>query len=157
MSADLDALAALRAAHPTTPIALVSLARAQIPAALDGGADIAMAGAIRTIELRARLRALERRREQAVAHDAVAGSVTLDGVTYTLPPRELALLRLLAGPPGCVRTKHELIEACWGAHEPRPGPRTLERRMARLRRRLGRHGALLVTVWGVGYRLDARH
>ena len=51
-------------------------------------------------------------------------------------------------------TKAELLRSCWGAGAGPPASRTLERHAARLRRRLGRHAPMLVTVWGVGYRLD---
>jgi DNA-binding response OmpR family regulator len=61
----------------------------------------------------------------------------------------------LASEPGRVFTKAELLRSCWERGDDRARSRTLERHAARLRRRLGRHGPMLVTVWGVGYRLDA--
>jgi DNA-binding response OmpR family regulator len=76
----------------------------------------------------------------------------LDGVELHLAPREFALLAELAVSPGRLRTKAELLAICWGPAA--PASRTLERHIARLRARLGRRGAMLVTVWGAGYRLD---
>ena len=67
----------------------------------------------------------------------------------------LALLCCLAREPGRVVTKAELLRSCWDPGDAGAHSRTLERHAARLRRRLGRHGQMLVTVWGVGYRLDA--
>jgi DNA-binding response OmpR family regulator len=53
-----------------------------------------------------------------------------------------------------VFTKAELQRSCWDSGASAES-RTLERHAARLRRKLGSHAAMLVTVWGVGYRLDA--
>jgi two-component system alkaline phosphatase synthesis response regulator PhoP len=54
-----------------------------------------------------------------------------------------------------VFTKQELLREIW-ALPPGSPTRRLDTHVARLRRRLGDHRALLVTVWGVGYRLG-RH
>ena len=70
------------------------------------------------------------------------------------------MLARLAAVPGRVFTKQELLQALSDAAPTRaaaPDPRRPNRRVdtqaARLRRRLGEHRGLLVTVWGVGYRL----
>jgi DNA-binding response OmpR family regulator len=159
VTAEVAALAALRAAHPATALVVVGVRRAQIAAALDAGADAVLSGALRPAELRAHVHALARRQARPVLGPLVLdrgrAAVDLDGAALALPPRELALLRCLASSPGRVFTKDELLARCWPGARSAPRSRTLERHVARLRRRLGRHGTMLVTVWGVGYRLDA--
>ncbi len=155
----LAGLATLRAAHPGAAIVIVTLRRSQVAAALDAGADCALAGSIRPAELRARVRTLARRAERQLRVgplllDAAARSVRLDGAALALPAREFEVLRCLASEPGRVFTKLELQRACWSATAPPAPSRTLERQVARLRGRLGRHRSMLVTVWAVGYRLD---
>jgi DNA-binding response OmpR family regulator len=156
---DLRGLASLRAANPEARVVIVALRRTQVGAALDAGADCALAGPIRPAELRARVRALARRAERRLTVgplilDGAARSVQLDGVPLALPAREFEVLRCLASAPGRVFTKQELQRACWSAIAPPARSRTLERHLARLRRRLGPHRSMLVTVWAVGYRLD---
>lgn len=80
--------------------------------------------------------------------------VTLVGRPLALTRGEYELLAHLAAAPGRVFTKQELLQAIWS--EPTGAPtRRLDAQVARLRRRLGDQRALLVTVWGVGYRLGA--
>lgn len=153
-------LAALRAANPIAPIVAIATDAATLIAALDAGADSVVRDAARTHELRARLDAVARRGNGAFAPasagplvvDVPARRATVDGVDVHLSPREFTLLAELATTPGRLRTKAELLEICWGPNV--PASRTLERHVARLRARLGRRGAMLVTVWGAGYRLD---
>lgn len=101
----------------------------------DGAASVVRAGA--QAELIARARALSRR---APAAD--------------LSRAEQLVLGCLASEPGRVFTKEELRRALWGEHPPPRAGRALETQVARLRRALGPDGPALVTVWGVGYRLD---
>ena len=151
-------IADLRAAHPGCALVAVGLRRAAIPAALDAGADVAVSGALRPAELRARLRAVDRRhartqRVGALVLDRAARTVSLeDGTQLRLSAREFALLCQLATAPGRTFTKAELTRQLPGASARRS--RSLERQAVRLRRRLGAHAPMLVTVWGVGYRLD---
>jgi DNA-binding response OmpR family regulator len=157
---DLRGLAALRAANPGAGVVIVALRRAEVASALDAGADVALAGRLRPAELNARIRALQRRIDARwtlgpLVLDRAGGTVALDGAALRLSRHELALLRCLASAPGRVFTKAELLASCWDAGSRAPRSRALERHAARLRRRLGSHGAMLVTVWGVGYRLDA--
>jgi len=146
-------LAALRAGAPGCPLIVVGVRRSQVAGALDGGADAVLTGPLREAELRARLRALARRRDGrvvvgALELDLAARRALLDGAELLLPRREFALLCRLASAPGRVFSKAELAGSA-----PTTASRTLERQMARLRLRLGPHAQMLVTVWGVGYRL----
>jgi two-component system, OmpR family, response regulator PrrA len=157
VTTEVSRVAALRADQPAAALLVVGVRRSAVVAALEGGADIVLPGPLRPAELRARLRALERRRERRLTVGPIeirpsARLALLDGVDLHLPRRELALLCCLAAAPGRVFPKAELLSSCWGGE--RPASRTLERHAVRLRRRLGRHAPMLVTVWGVGYRLD---
>jgi DNA-binding response OmpR family regulator len=157
----------VRRAHPGASV-LVLLGPTDDPVpVLDAGADAVLRGTQRPAELRARVRALLRRAERTVAGDAVrsigalqidfrAHQVACGGVGVALTPREYALLACLASDPGRVFTKTELRRRCWGDLS-RGGGRSLETQIVRLRRRLGAHAPMLVTVWSVGYRLaDSR-
>jgi DNA-binding response OmpR family regulator len=84
--------------------------------------------------------------------DSLRRTVIAGGVPVELRPREFTLLACLASDPGRVFTKRELVATCWEAPLP-PASRALDTQIARIRSRLGSHGRLLVTVWGVGYRL----
>jgi two-component system, OmpR family, response regulator AdeR len=160
VTADLQRLSQLRAANPSRWIIALSTPRAQVAAAFDAGADIVLSGPPRPAELRARVRALQRRalaptRVGPLELDPRARLAALDGVPLTLPRGELAVLSCLATAPGRVFSRAELGARVWGHTAQPPARRSLDRQVARLRRRLGRHRGMLVTVWGVGYRLDA--
>jgi DNA-binding response OmpR family regulator len=159
VTADLAGLVAVRAAHPAAAVLVVGVRRAQVAAALDTGADAVLPGPLRPAELCARVRALARRGETRwtvgpLEIDARARVARLGAADLGLPRREFALLLALAAAPGRVFTKAELLCSCWEAGACSPTSRTLERHAARLRGRLGRHASMLVTVWGIGYRLD---
>lgn len=87
-----------------------------------------------------------------LAIDTAARRVTLDGRRLELTRYEYALLSKLAAAPGRVFTKQELLREVWAAPAG-CSTRRLDTLVARLRRRLGDDRTLLVTVWGVGYRL----
>jgi DNA-binding response OmpR family regulator len=151
----------LREVHPSALLLVFLEERGDAVAALDSGADAVLARDA-PAELRARVRALLRRRSPAppggvavgpLEIDVRARQVALAGEPLTLRPREFALLACLASEPGRVFTKRELVRSCWGGREPSPRSRALETQIVRLRRHLGCHGALLVTVWSVGYML----
>jgi len=157
VTADPAGIAALRAAHPLASIVVVGISRAQLAAALDAGADAAIAGPPRPHELRARLHAVARRRRPPLRVGPLELEpfnrvARIDGAALELGPREFDVLSCLASAPGRVFTKGQLAHRCWES-VPNPAGRAVERCLARLRARLGRHASLLVTVWGVGYRL----
>ena len=78
-----------------------------------------------------------------------------DGVEQPLEPKAFAVLALLAGEPGRVFTRDEILDAVWGHRHVTPG--VLNRVMTLLRQALGEdahHPRLLQTVHTVGYRFD---
>jgi DNA-binding response OmpR family regulator len=113
-------------------------------------------------EVVARLRALLRRRGAEGAVES--GALRLDPVRHavssaerevSLTPTEFRLLAAMAGQPGAVLRRRELVRAAWpeGAIV---YDNTLDQYVARLRRKLRTLGAEneIVTVRGVGYRLQ---
>lgn len=157
-----DALAKierLRADHPAAMQLVLVNSRVDAASALDAGADAVVAcGA--PAELRARVRSLLRRLAGGYAGNVAVGPLLVDlrrrelvigGEALALSRREFALLACLASEPGRVFTKRELVRTCWAERAPAPESRALETLVVRLRRRLGPHSPLLVTVWGVGY------
>jgi len=78
-----------------------------------------------------------------------------DGVEQPLEPKAFGVLALLAGSPGQVFARDEILDAVWGHRHVTPG--VLNRVMTLLRHALGEdaQGArYLHTVHGVGYRFD---
>ena len=73
-----------------------------------------------------------------------------------LTPREFALLSTLAGQPGRVFTRAQLLERVWGAEY--YDEHVVDVHMANLRHKLGddrTQALMLETVRGVGYRFAA--
>jgi DNA-binding response OmpR family regulator len=163
--------------HTQLPLATTGQLLAVVPAAEQGailaafaaGADDVLAGPLRSAELATRVAILARTAAQVrllsvgpIAIDTVARTVALAGQPLRLTRAEYDLLACLAAAPGRVFTKLELLRAIsTDAPAPAPPPslrsprptRRVDTHVARLRRRLGDHRAVLVTVWGVGYRL----
>jgi two-component system phosphate regulon response regulator PhoB len=131
-------------------------------AAFLAGADDVVRKPYSARELALRLNALVRRSPQARPRAAlVHGPISIDldrrhaevqGRALDLTRRELDLLHHLARHPGQVQTRERLIAELWGARI--ESPRVVDSTVKRLRRKLGTAGRLLVTVRGVGYRLD---
>jgi len=132
--------------------------------AFDAGADDFIAAPVSYLELRARLRALLRRAEDAVdarilsvgslAIDTAAHTVSFGGVEVELCRLEYELLVYLARKPTTVCSKRELLHMIWNRRTDQ-GARTLDSHASRLRRKLDAVGGngFVVNVWGVGYRL----
>jgi DNA-binding response OmpR family regulator len=77
--------------------------------------------------------------------------VALDGVELDLTPKEYELLLLLASHPGRAFSREFLLQHLWG-YDYDGFDRTVDSHITRLRKKLGRLGEKIVTVWGVGYR-----
>ena len=79
-----------------------------------------------------------------------------NGVTRRLRRKEVDLLVHLNQKAGAVFTRDELLKNVW--HAQRMVTRTIDQTVATLRRKLGENAEepkLLLTVYGVGYRLAA--
>ena len=134
--------------------------------ALRRGVDEALPATINSSELGQRLDLLEQRARvrssggipvaDGVILDPVAHEVRRDGRLVHLRPKEYQLLAMLAGHPGRAYTRRQLLDRVWG--EGHAGdPRTVDVHVRWLRAKLEARPAdpiHLVTVRGVGYRLD---
>ncbi|HYK95510.1 MAG TPA: response regulator transcription factor [Candidatus Dormibacteraeota bacterium] len=132
---------------------------------LDRGADDYLAKPFAMDELRARVRALGRRRVEDRAPTISIGDLELDPATLgvrrggrdvRLTAREFALLELLARHPGQIFSQERLIEALWDADFAAES-NIVEVYVRSLRRKVddGRRDGLIETVRGSGYRIRA--
>jgi two-component system, OmpR family, response regulator len=87
------------------------------------------------------------------AVDLDARTVTLAGNPVALTRFEFAVLAYLIERPGRAVSRAQIQEQALPGAEP-AAERTVDTHIVRLRRKLGSAGDAIVTVWGVGYRLD---
>ncbi|MEG3435643.1 response regulator [Pannus brasiliensis CCIBt3594] len=135
--------------------------------ALNTGADDYVVKPFDSSELLARVHALLRRGKVAGAPvlewenlrlDPNRRSVTYGGTLLTLTAKEYALLELLLREPRRVWSPAEIIERVWESDKPR-GEESVRYHVKELRKKLQGVGApfgLVETVYGVGYRMNAR-
>ncbi len=128
---------------------------------LDAGADDYLVKPFALDELRARLRALQRREMHAAEEAITVGDLTLDparreaeraGQRIELTEREWALLAYLARHAGQVLSEAEIIEQVWG-YDTEATSNVVEVYIHYLRNKVDRGFArpLIRTVRGVGY------
>lgn len=86
--------------------------------------------------------------------DPQARTVKVDGAPVAFTAAELGILVALAKRKGSPVTRLALAEQTLEA-EREGAERTLDVHVSRIRKKLGAAGALLQTVWGIGYRLGA--
>jgi DNA-binding response OmpR family regulator len=130
-------------------------------AGLELGADDYVTKPFSPRELMARVRAVLRRVDPDdadavlaagdVALDRRARTVTVAGSDVELTAREFDLLWHLAGRPGLVVGRAQLLDRVWGLSFP-GGTRTVDVHVGQVRRKLGRPD-LIRTVRGAGYKL----
>jgi two-component system response regulator RegX3 len=155
--------ARLRVLHLAPPEAV-----ARRMAALALGFDDALTTSTSAAELAARLGWLEARARERPAPGStlsVADDLELDLAAHELRrgtsgvhlrPKEFGLLALLASHPGRAYTRRELLERVWGRGSA-SGPRTVDVHVRWLRSKIEPdpdRPIHLVTVRGIGYRLD---
>lgn len=128
---------------------------------LDAGADDFLGKPFAIAELRARVRALGRRREKTTTVRVELGEVVLDfgkrealraGQVATLTPREWAILETLASRGERVVSRDTLLESIWG-ESTTGATSSLEVLVGRIRRKLGED--VVITLRGEGYRLGS--
>jgi two-component system, OmpR family, alkaline phosphatase synthesis response regulator PhoP len=130
---------------------------------LELGADDYVTKPFGVREILARVKALLRRAQTSpdMAEVLKAGkliidsgrrTVTMAGKKVDLSTTEFNLLRALAARPGRVLSREELISDARG-EDVEILDRTVDVHVAAVRRKLGKHGELIETVRGVGYRL----
>lgn len=157
----------LREAKYEQPILMVT-AREQIEDKRRGfqmGTDDYMVKPIDIDEMVMRVAALLRRAKIAsekkitigdVVLDYCALSVTADGKTDTLPPKEFYLLFKLLSYPNIIFTRRQLLDEIWGM-EHDVDERTVDVHIRRLRERYEENDAFeIITVRGLGYKAVKR-
>jgi len=153
----------MRIIHVAPPEAVSERLRA-----LEMGYDDALAATIPAAELMGRITLLAARakaRTPSAALIAIDDDVELDlvahelrrgGVAVHLRPKEYGLLAVLGAHPGRAYTRRQLLDRVWG-HDFDGGSRTVDVHIRWLRSKIElypAHPTRLVTVRGVGYRLD---
>jgi DNA-binding response OmpR family regulator len=140
---------------------------------LELGADDYVTKPFSVSELTARVKAIFRRVESLekrfsggaealtigpLSIDAAGRQVAVDGESMSLTAREFDLLLHFARHPGRVFSRAQLLDSVWGyGHE--GYEHTVNSHINRLRSKIEPDPAqpeLIVTVWGVGYKLEAR-
>jgi DNA-binding response OmpR family regulator len=138
-------------------------------AALELGFDDALPMCIEPRELAGRLALLAQRARsrpgpslaisQDLEIDLAAHELRRDGQVVHLRPKEYRLLALMAAHPGRAYTRRQLLDRVWGIDH-QAGARTVDVHVRWLRSKIEAdpdRPVHLVTVRGVGYRLDPAH
>ncbi len=135
-------------------------------AGFDSGADDYITKPIKPKVLVSRINALLRRartedKKEVERHNLLKiGDLTIDREQYmihkagekiVLPRKEFELLSLLAGKPGKVFTRDEILDKVWG-NDIVVGDRTIDVHIRKLREKLG--DDCIKTVKGIGYKYD---
>ncbi len=155
----------LRRANPDLPLLMLT-ARGETWEKVKGfelGADDYLTKPFDPLELTVRVRALLKRYKIGYTQKIHLGNVILDRQTYkvmkgteslTLPLKEFELLYKLAGTPGQVYTRVQLIDQIWGI-DYAGDDRTVDVHIKRLRERFATITDFRIeTVRGLGYRLE---
>jgi len=161
----------------STPILMLTARATELDKVLglELGADDYLTKPFSMRELQARVSAILRRSEMVRAQsrpreateiisfsgltiDTAAHEVTSGGERVMLTATEFSLLKLLASNHGRVFSREFLLEEVWG-NDAVVFDRTIDSHIQRLRKKLGvpdSPGDYIETVWGVGYRFNAR-
>ncbi|ETT86172.1 response regulator transcription factor [Viridibacillus sp. FSL R5-0477] len=155
----------LRRANPDLPLLMLT-ARGETWEKVKGfelGTDDYLTKPFDPLELTARVKALLKRYRIGSTQTIQFGNIILDRQTFkvmsgadslTLPLKEFELLYKLAGTPGQVYTRAQLIDQIWGI-DYAGDDRTIDVHIKRLRERFSTTTDFRIeTVRGLGYRLE---
>lgn len=150
------------------PVILVTARDAEVDKVrgLDEGADDYLTKPFGVMELLARVRALLRRAADVPADgtisldgielDRTRHQVFADGAPVILTNMEFQLLDYLLTHAGTVITREKLLDRVWGAVYA-GDTRTVDVHIRSLRQKLGNSGSHIITVRGLGYKLEDDH
>lgn len=161
----LDVLRAIRK-ESATPVVVVSAkdAESDVVSALELGADDYLTKPYSARELIARVRAVARRASVLEPSESMSfGTVSLDtdryelivsGETFDLPRKEFAVMSMLMERAGRIVTRDRILDEVWGIGW--GDTKSLDQHIRRLRRKLesADDAPRIVTIRGVGYRLE---
>lgn len=159
----LELIKRLRGRGDARPILILS-ARAELDdvvAGLDAGADDFVGKPFEMAEIRARLRALARRRDVRPADDRRIGALRFDPAARSvvapdgplaMPRREVALFELLLAADGRTVSKAALLDHLYGTGADVEEP-VIEVYVSRLRKRIKRYGVSIRVRRGIGYEM----
>jgi two-component system, OmpR family, alkaline phosphatase synthesis response regulator PhoP len=152
--------------HAGTPILMLTAKTedVDIVAGLELGAEDYVTKPFSPRVLLARVRAILRRRERPESDTTIVRSgdleidpgrhlVRLHDEPVLLTLTEFRILQLLAGRPGWVFTRNQLLDGVQGT-ESFVLDRTVDVHIGSLRKKLGEYGSRIETVRGLGYRLS---
>ncbi|WP_210545940.1 response regulator [Rhodoferax sp. PAMC 29310] len=158
-------LADLREADHRLPVLILTARDSLIErvSSLNEGADDFLAKPFKLAELEARLTALIRRARGSehprfacgpLSYDAATKKFTLAHETFTLTPREHAVLRALIQHSGQPLNKQEILDRVFSDEED-VNPESVEVLIHRLRKRLLQSPVQITTLRGLGYVLES--
>ncbi len=169
----IDLCQQLRSHHKTLPVLMLT-AKDRLEdkvMGLDAGADDYLVKPFGMAELRARLRALQRRSPQLQPQQLQVDNLVLDYATATisaetvqgdrqsipLTAKEFQLLEYFMQHPNQLLKRDQLIHQVWDLQAD-PTSNVVAAQMRLLRRKLSDYGCegLLETVYGLGYRLNVK-
>ena len=163
-----------RASSHYTPIIIISAKASEVHRilGLEVGADDYLPKPFSVLEFIARVRALLRRVDAlkqtpqtadslklqagALRLDPLSRQAWLDGQALELPPREFDLLMFFVQHPGQVFSRIDLLNRVWG-YQHDGYEHTVNTHINRLRTKIESNPSRperIVTVWGVGYKLN---
>lgn len=158
----------IRTSGVESPMLLITTEGGLAAVAADWGLDDVVLDTAGPAEVDARIKLVIGRHAALAAQDAVPdeirhGELVIDESTYTaklhgrlldLTFKEFELLKYLAGHPGRVFSRAQLLQEVWG-YDYFGGTRTVDVHVRRLRAKLGDADGLIGTVRNVGYRFEA--